>query len=94
LIIAVDCRHLGSSGIGVYLAGCLPYFFAAPHEYILFGGKKKLESFVQGAAKKYASKITIIDCAVKPFSVRELFFFFASAFKKNKRRGRVFFAVF
>jgi glycosyltransferase involved in cell wall biosynthesis len=61
---------INSSGIGVYLKGCLPFFFSTPHNFLLFGDIKNLESVSSGQAN-----VNIIHCAVKTFSFRELFFF-------------------
>jgi glycosyltransferase involved in cell wall biosynthesis len=61
---------IDSSGIGVYLKGCLPFFFSSPHNFLLCGDTKKLEPVSSGHAN-----VKIIHCAIKTFSFRELFFF-------------------
>jgi glycosyltransferase involved in cell wall biosynthesis len=68
--IAVDCRYLDSSGLGAYLRGCLPYLLASNHAFLLIGPAKKIRYFAEGR-----DNCSIINCSVKPFSIRELFFF-------------------
>ncbi|MDR0400154.1 MAG: glycosyltransferase family 4 protein [Treponema sp.] len=68
--IAIDCRFIESSGVGVYLQGCLPYFFASAHSFVLIGPRERIAPFTEGH-----DNCSIIDCSVKPFSVAELFFF-------------------
>ena len=67
--IAIDCRHIDSSGIGVYLKGCLPFFLDTKNEFILFGNSGQLQFADQNKNTK------IIHCTVKPFSPRDTFFF-------------------
>jgi len=69
MTIAVDCRMLNASGIGVYLRGILPLFLQTEHFFILTGNAGQLRSFESG------KNVTIIDCDIKPFSIKELFFF-------------------
>jgi len=69
MTIAIDCRMIDASGIGVYLRGCLPWFLRSENFFVLIGNSKELSDF-------YSSKNTeIIDCKIKPFSLNELFFF-------------------
>ncbi|MDR2259197.1 MAG: glycosyltransferase family 4 protein [Treponema sp.] len=68
--ISIDCRMAGASGIGVYLRGCLPFFLSSPDDFLLIGSKKELNPFGEGR-----TNVNIIDCAVKTFSFKELFFF-------------------
>jgi glycosyltransferase involved in cell wall biosynthesis len=68
--IAIDCRFIDSSGIGVYLRGCLPYFFASVHSFVLIGPPEKIRPFTEGHAN-----CSILDCSIKPFSITELLFF-------------------
>lgn len=68
--IAVDCRWLDSSGVGSYLRGCLPYFLASVHSFVLIGQAEKIGPFTEGHGN-----CLVIDCPVKPFSIAELFFF-------------------
>jgi len=67
--ITVDCRMLDSSGIGVYLRGCLPWFLQSGHDFLLLGKAEQLQSFSQKNACE------IIECNTGPFSLKELFFF-------------------
>ncbi|MBQ9494569.1 MAG: glycosyltransferase family 4 protein [Treponema sp.] len=64
--IAVDCRMFGASGIGTYIKALVP-FFLAKHECVLFGNTHKLAP--------YESNAEICECAVKPFSLKELLAF-------------------
>ncbi|MDR2842973.1 MAG: glycosyltransferase family 4 protein [Spirochaetaceae bacterium] len=85
MTIAIDCRALGSSGIGVYLQGCLPCFPALKHNFLLFGNTNKIKKVLcntDTSANTDTSKIEIIECTVKVFSPRELFFFPKSILKK------------
>jgi hypothetical protein len=70
MTIAIDCRSINSSGIGVYLKGCLPYFLASSNNFILIGNREKIELFTAGH-----NNYTIIHCSIKPFSPTELFLF-------------------
>ena len=65
--IVVDCRFIDSSGIGSYLRGILPFFLKTNHDFILLGNVEKLSAF--------SSDKNIIECNIKPFSFKELFFF-------------------
>ncbi|MCL2719890.1 MAG: glycosyltransferase family 4 protein [Treponema sp.] len=76
MTIVIDCRMINASGIGVYLRGCLPFFFNTGNFFFLLGKKKELVIY-----KKY-SNVKIIDCNVKPFSLNELFFFLISLIKQ------------
>ena len=69
MTIAVDCRMINASGIGVYLRGCLPCFLQSEHEFLLLGNIKELRSFESNPHVK------ITNCNIKPFSIKELFFF-------------------
>jgi glycosyltransferase involved in cell wall biosynthesis len=68
--IAVDCRMLGASGIGVYLRENLAYFLDTPHEFLLFGDRACLAPLAEGR-----HNVTLAPCDTRPFSLRELFFF-------------------
>ncbi|MDR0731771.1 MAG: glycosyltransferase family 4 protein [Treponema sp.] len=78
--IAVDCRSLDSSGVGVYLRGCLPYFLASAHDFLLIGPAEKIRPLTEGRRN-----CSILDCSVKPFSPAELFFFPAGLRKAINR---------
>jgi hypothetical protein len=68
--IVLDCRLLYSSGVGVYLRGILPFFFAGNFEVYLLGNTQTLSKEIQ-----LSNNVHIIECNVKPFSIKELFFF-------------------
>ena len=68
MIITVDCRWIDSSGIGVYIRGCLPFFLDSENLFYLVGDPRKLHPLISG--RKNAQ---VLGCRLKPFSVRELF---------------------
>ena len=70
MTICIDCRMITSSGIGVYLKGCLPYFLKSANSFLLLGNTG-LKEFSRTAT----GDTTIIDCKIKPFSLSELLFF-------------------
>ncbi|MDR2511127.1 MAG: glycosyltransferase family 4 protein, partial [Bacteroidales bacterium] len=70
MTITVDCRCIDVSGIGVYLKGCLPYFLASSHNFVLLGDAERLHNFVNDY-----QNYTIVPCTVKPFSISELLVF-------------------
>jgi glycosyltransferase involved in cell wall biosynthesis len=59
---------IGASGVGVYLRGILPWLSRSGHNFLLLGNRGKLQPFA-------GPNITTIECNIKTFSVRELFFF-------------------
>ena len=69
MTIAIDCRMIDASGIGVYLRGCLPWFLQSGNSLLLMGNAVKLNSFAANP------DIQIINCNIKPFSIKELLFF-------------------
>jgi len=71
--IAVDCRMIDSSGVGVYFRGILPFFLQSGNDLLLLGNEARLTSFASNA------NVKIIECTIKPFSLKELFFFPAKA---------------
>jgi glycosyltransferase involved in cell wall biosynthesis len=68
--ISIDCRMINSSGIGVYLRGCLPWFLNSNSSFILLGDPAEISPLISGR-----NNAEISACAVKPFSLGELFFF-------------------
>jgi glycosyltransferase involved in cell wall biosynthesis len=60
---------INSGGIGVYLRGILPSMLRSPNDFLLLGNPSELEFYKQNA------NVNIIECDVKPFSLKELFFF-------------------
>ncbi len=69
--IVIDCRMLGSGGIGSYLAALLP-FFTKEYECTLIGKKELIPKAV------FQNKYEFIECTIPTFSIKELF-----AFPKN-----------
>ena len=69
MTIAIDCRMINASGIGAYLNGCLPWFLQSDHFFILLGNPVLLQPY-----DSYTN-VNVIECNIKPFSVKELFFF-------------------
>jgi glycosyltransferase involved in cell wall biosynthesis len=61
---------IDSSGVGVYLRGCLPWLLASPHRFLLLGDTGKLRPLTAGA-----DNAAVIDCDIQTFSPRELFCF-------------------
>jgi glycosyltransferase involved in cell wall biosynthesis len=86
--IAIDCRMLGASGVGVYIRGCLPYFLDTPHRFILLGAADQLNGFT----KKFPNA-RIIPCGIKPFSLGEIFFF-PRRVKKSLNASDLFYSPF
>ncbi|MCL2094179.1 MAG: glycosyltransferase family 4 protein [Treponema sp.] len=64
--IAIDCRHINSSGIGVYLKGCLPYFLASEHRFLLI-----CRGTIPGEAQGH-DRVEIIETNIRPFSLAEV----------------------
>ncbi|GMO64551.1 MAG: glycosyltransferase family 1 protein [Treponemataceae bacterium] len=76
--IVIDCRALDThGGITAYLKECLPYFLDSPHDFLLFGNSRKISSIAHNR-----KNIEIVDCSIKPFSLRELLFFPVTIIKK------------
>jgi glycosyltransferase involved in cell wall biosynthesis len=88
MTISIDCRVINSSGVGVYLKGCLPFFLSSPHNFLLMGDEKKIELFTKGC-----SNVKIVNCTVKTFSFRELFFF-PPTLLKNINRTDLYYSPF
>jgi glycosyltransferase involved in cell wall biosynthesis len=66
MTIAIDCRMLDASGVGVYLRGTLPFFLQSGNDFLLLGDTAQLQSFTSKSVK-------IIEYKAKPFSVKEFF---------------------
>jgi hypothetical protein len=66
--LAIDCRMIGSGGIGTYLCGLLPYF-TQEHECVLLGRPTDLTQYAGQPS------VQILDCSIKNFSLKELFAF-------------------
>jgi glycosyltransferase involved in cell wall biosynthesis len=61
---------INSSGVGVYLRECLPFFIDSENVLTLLGDKERLTAITASC-----KNIQILDCPVKPFSIRELLAF-------------------
>lgn len=74
--IAIDCRMLGSGGIGTYLESLLP-FFLKDNECILLGDEKLLEQYDGGISSENngSPECTVVSCGIKTFSLKEMFAF-------------------
>ena len=77
MIIAIDCRWIDSSGIGVYIQGCLPYFLDSNNFFYLIGDSEKLNKIISGH-----KNCQVLECRIKPFSLRETFTFPQNILKK------------
>ena len=70
MTITIDCRMISSSGgISVYLRGILPSLLRSPNDFLLLGNSSQLEIY------KHNTNVSVIECDIKPFSLREQFFF-------------------
>lgn len=65
--LAIDCRMLGSGGIGSYLSALLP-FFTRHYECVLIGRDEELSRLSFPGAR-------FVSCDVSTFSLRELLHF-------------------
>lgn len=73
--IAIDCRMIGSGGIGSYISALLPYFINR-YKCVLLGNIKDLEKFENN------QNVSIVECNIKTFSLKELFLFPKNILKK------------
>jgi len=87
MVIVIDCRMIDSSGIGVYLRGCLPWFIKTNNNFILVGKYQKLKTY-----ESY-SNVKIINCSVKPFTLMELLFF-PNKIKTEINKADIFFSPY
>jgi len=69
MTICIDCRMINASGIGVYLRESLPRLLQSGNDFLLLGNAKRLQCFTSNA------NVKIIECDIKVFSLKELFFF-------------------
>ncbi|MCH5288418.1 MAG: glycosyltransferase family 4 protein [Treponema sp.] len=63
--LAIDCRMIGSGGIGSYLCGLLPTFLAE-HHCLLLASSEQCASFSSHPNAEWC------ECTVRPFSLMEL----------------------
>ena len=68
--IAIDCRYFGKSGIGTFIENVLDELLKnhPEHEYLLIKDKDT-------QIKAYSSRVSFLLTNIKPFSIKELFFF-------------------
>ena len=71
MFIAIDCRFLGSSGIGVFLRECLIRFYSNNLSLLLIGNKTEIKK----ESIPISNNIEILQCDINTFSLNELFFF-------------------
>jgi glycosyltransferase involved in cell wall biosynthesis len=90
--ITVDCRTIGDSGVGVYLRGCLPFFLASSHHFILLGDRETILA-LGGAKTPRMSNAEFLPCKIKTFSVRELFFF-PARLKRKINKADIYYSPF
>ncbi|MDR2477366.1 MAG: glycosyltransferase family 4 protein [Treponema sp.] len=67
--IAIDCRMIHASGVGVYLQGCLPFLLASSNEFLLIGNRNDLSAYSR------CDNTSILSYDKKPFSLHELLSF-------------------
>jgi glycosyltransferase involved in cell wall biosynthesis len=60
---------IDASGIGVYHRESLPLLLESKNDFLLLGNARRLSCFAANA------NVKIIECDIKPFSLKELFFF-------------------
>jgi glycosyltransferase involved in cell wall biosynthesis len=87
MTIAIDCRMIDSSGIGVYLKGCLASMLQTDYSFLLLGNREKLRSYFAN------QNVRIIECDIKPFSIKETFFF-PSKITKKINKASVYFSPY
>lgn len=67
-MLAIDCRMIGSGGIGTYISSLIPHFLDAV-QCLLIGEREQI------AAWAHHPNAVLCPCGVKMFSVREFLFF-------------------
>jgi glycosyltransferase involved in cell wall biosynthesis len=60
---------IDASGIGIYLRESLPWFLQSENSFLLLGNPQRLQCYSSN------KNIKIIKCDIKPFSMKETFFF-------------------
>ena len=66
--LAIDCRMLGSGGIGSYLAALLP-FFVKEYDCTLLGNNELIKKYVSDG------NYSVVDCNIPTFSLEEMISF-------------------
>lgn len=75
LKIAIDCRMIGSGGIGSYISEIIPYLLKE-NECLLIGSHEQCAPFLR------LQNVEFCYCDIKPFSRQELFNFPKDVLKK------------
>jgi glycosyltransferase involved in cell wall biosynthesis len=73
--IAVDCRMIGTGGIGSYISELIP-FFTRRYDCLLIGTAAECQQFQNTAHTRF------ISCQIQPFSLAELFYFPSDCLKE------------
>jgi len=84
MTICIDCRMIDASGIGVYFRGCLPLILQSGNDFLLLGNSRRLHGYTTNA------NVKIIECDIKPFSLKELFFFSRKTTRKINKASLYF----
>jgi glycosyltransferase involved in cell wall biosynthesis len=87
MTIAVDCRMIDASGVGVYFRGILPFLLQSQNNFLLMGNTERLHSYASN------TNVKIVNCNIKPFSLGELFFFPAKT-ARQINRADIYFTPF
>ncbi len=67
--VAIDCRMIDSSGIGTFLKGVLPFLLNNRNsEWLLIGNEDRLAEYRD-------NRVSILNCNIPIFSIKELFCF-------------------
>ncbi len=88
--LALDCRMIGSGGIGTYFLSILPYLLRN-FECLLFGDEKLINENIKqiqirnesdNSHKSTFLSFEVLQCSLETFSLKELFFFPHSLLEK------------
>lgn len=88
--LALDCRMIGSGGIGTYFLSILPYLLRN-FECLLFGNEKLINENIKqiqirnesdNSYKSTFLSFEVLQCSLETFSLKELFFFPRSLLEK------------
>lgn len=89
--IAIDCRMIESSGIGVFLRETLRYLVKSSNTFILIGSQQVIYKNIPELSQ--TTNTYIIECSCKPFSVQETFMF-PSAICEQINRCDIYYTPF
>lgn len=68
MTLAIDCRMIGSGGIGTYISSLIPHFLTKAH-CLLIGSHEQIDTWQDNP------NAALIPCAIKMFSMQEALFF-------------------